>query len=277
MCNERDNKETNRTPHVSVVMGIYNCEKTLDKAIESIISQTYEDWELIMCDDSSTDSTYNIACEYARRDNRIKVLRNEKNVGCNIVLNRCIEEARGKYVAVMDSDDISLPKRLEKEVAILDKNPQYTIVGTAVIHFDEEGDFLQLPRTERPQPSSFVHSIPHAHPSCMVRRNAIMEIGCYYTEKGMYRIEDYYMMARLYAQGYRGYNLQEPLVRYCDDSQAFLRRRWQVRLNEVHTYGKAFKLLKLPFYYYFMLLRPIFVGLLPRPIYNYLHRRPWMQ
>lgn len=277
MCRERGNKECNTAPRVSVVMGVYNCEMTLKRAIESVISQTYENWELIMCDDASTDHSYSIACEYAERDKRIRVLHNDKNVGCNVVLNRCIEEAQGEYIAVMDSDDISLPLRLEKEVAILDKNPQYTMVGAATIHFDEKGDFLNLPRTERPQPSDFMHGIPHAHPSCMVRRSAIMEIGCYHTEKGMHRVEDYYMMACLYARGYRGYNLQEALLRYCDDSNACMRRTWQIRLNEVCTYAKAFKMLKLPFYSYFMLLRPIIVGLLPRPIYNYLHRRPWMR
>lgn len=277
MQRDRENQNISYVPHVSVVMGMYNCAMTLGMAIESIISQTYTDWELIVCDDASTDDTYRIANEYAARDSRIKVLRNEHNVGCNIVLNRCIEMARGEYIAVMDSDDISLPQRLEKEVAILDNNPQYVVVGTATIHFDEKGDFLNLPWKERPQPSDFVHGIPHAHPSCMVRRSAMLEIGCYHTEPGMRRVEDYYMFASLYARGYRGYNLQETLVRYCDDNQAYMRRTWQTRLNEVYTYSKAFKILRLPFILYPMLLRPIVVGLLPRPLYNYLHRRPWMR
>lgn len=275
MCKVRDDRENNQLPRVSVVMGLYNCERTLGRAVESIMSQSYAQWELIMCDDASTDDSFRVACRYAEQDARIKVIRNERNEGCNIVLNRCIAMARGEYVAVMDSDDISLPQRLEKEVAILENNPRYAIVGSAITHFDEEGDFLTLRRNEYPQPSDFVHGIPHAHPSCMIRRKAIMEIGCYYTEKGMHRIEDYYMQACLYARGYRGYNLQESLVRYCDDSRACERRTWRVRLNEVHTYGRAFQMLKLPFYSYFMLLRPIVVGILPRPIYRYLHRRSW--
>ncbi len=274
MCRVENNEQH---PRVSVVMGVYNSEKSLGRAVESIMSQSYTQWELIMCDDASTDASYRVACRYAEQDERIKVIRNERNVGCNVVLNRCIELARGEYVAVMDSDDISLPLRLEKEVAILDNNPQYAIVGTATLHFDEKGDFLNFHHKERPQPADFMYGIPHAHPSCMIRRKAIMAIGCYYTEKGMHRIEDYYMQASLYARGYRGYNLQEVLVRYCDDDHAYMRRTWQTRLNEVYTYAKVFKMLKLPFYAYLMLLRPILVGLLPRPIYRYLHRRPWMQ
>lgn len=104
-------------PHVSVVMGIYNCAHTLPKAIESILNQTYDKWELILCDDCSTDNTYSVAQEYAQKDSRIKLLRNTENTGCNIVLNRCIAAAKGSYIAIMDSDDESLPCRLAREAA----------------------------------------------------------------------------------------------------------------------------------------------------------------
>lgn len=275
MHTDRNNTPLQRPPHVTVVMGMYNCAATLQRAVESIINQTYSDWELIMCDDASTDDTYHIACQLAERDSRIKVLRNTQNIGCNVVMNRCIEAAQGEYIAVMDSDDISLPQRLEREVDILDNNPQYAIVSTGVIFFNEEGDFRTIMGKEIPQPIDLAHSIPHSHPACMVRREALMKIGGYYTEKGMHRIEDYYMMARLYACGYRGYNLQEVLFRYYDNREAYARRTWQVRLNEAHTYCKAMKLLKLPIYTRLYLLRPFLVGMLPLPLYDYLHRRPW--
>lgn len=275
MYTETDNTTHKHTPRVTVVMGMYNCEATLQRAVESIINQTFVDWELIMCDDASTDNTYQLACQLAQKDRRIKVLRNTQNVGCNIVMNRCIEIAQGEYIAVMDSDDISLPYRLEREVEVLDNNPQYAIVSGGAIHFDEEGDFRILIHKEIPQPIDLARCIPHCHPACMIRREAIMKIGGYYTEKGMHRIEDYYMMARLYACGYRGYNLQEAVLRYCDNREAYARRTWQVRLNEVHTYTKAIKLLKLPLYTRLYTLRPILVGLTPAPLYNLLHRRSW--
>lgn len=275
MYAETDNTTHNSTPRVTVVMGMYNCEATLQRAVDSIIGQTLGDWELIMCDDASTDNTYKLACQLAEKDKRIKVLRNAQNVGCNIVMNRCIEAAQGEYIAVMDSDDISLPHRLEREVEVLDNNPQYAIVSTGVMHFDEKGDFRTVRHKEIPQPIDLARSIPHSHPACMVRRDAFMKIGGYCTEKGMHRIEDYYMMARLYACGYRGYNLQEVLYRYYDNHEAYARRTWQVRLNEFHTYSKAIKLLKLPLYTHLYLLRPILVGLIPPPLYNMLHRRPW--
>lgn len=273
--NANATNNNNSSPRISVVMGIYNCEATLERAVESIISQTYQDWELIMCDDASTDNTYQLACELAKRDNRITVLRNEKNIGCNVVLNRCIELARGKYIAVMDSDDISLPKRLEREVKILDKNPQYSIVSSATKHFDENGDFMTIRRKERPQPTDFVCGIPHAHGACMIRTKVLKEIGCYITAKRLKRVEDYYMMACIYALGYRGYNIQEILYKVHDNREAYDRRTWSNRINEVYTYNKTYKLLRLRLIHRIMLIRPLLVGMLPRPIYNFLHRRPW--
>ena len=257
-------------------MGVYNGATTLERAVTSIVSQSYEEWEMIICDDASTDNSYEIACRCAEKDARITVLRNEYNLGCNIVLNRCIEQARGKYIAIMDCDDISLPYRLEKEVNILEQNPQYAIVGTAIIHFNEKGDFMTFRHKERPQPKDFAHGITHAHPTCMIRRSALMDIGMYETNKYMHRVEDYYMLARLYARGYRGYNIQEPLFRYRDDNTSYANRKWKNRRNELYTLWRAFNQLRLPFWHYVMLLRPILVGILPRPIYSYLHRRPWL-
>ncbi|MDK0922904.1 glycosyltransferase family 2 protein, partial [Clostridium perfringens] len=99
---------------VSIIMGIYNCEKTLSDCIDSLLNQTYTNWELIMCDDSSTDCTYKIAKRYAEKYNNIILLRNETNKKLSATLNRCLEVAKGEYVARMDADDIALPTRLEK-------------------------------------------------------------------------------------------------------------------------------------------------------------------
>ena len=273
MCNTREDKQ--HSPTVTVVMGVYNSATSLRRAVASIIAQTYSDWEMIICDDASTDNSYDIACELAQKDSRIKVLRNEKNVGCNIVLNRCIEMARGEYIAIMDSDDISLPHRFEKEVEILDKNPQYAIVGGLARHFNKDGDYMTSTFNERPRPIDFTRGITHSHPTCMIRRKAIMDVGLYTCDKNMHRVEDYYMMAKLYAHGYRGYNIPEVLLRYRDDEASFVNRKWKNRLNEVYTYWHAYHQLRIPFWRYYRLLRPILVGLLPRPLYNYLHRRPW--
>ena len=94
-------------------MSVYNGEKTLGKAIDSIIAQTYEDYEFIICDDASTDGTWSILEKYCEADNRIILLRHSENKGLGASLNDCLQAARGKYIARQDADDISKPERIE--------------------------------------------------------------------------------------------------------------------------------------------------------------------
>ena len=126
---------------VSVVMGIYNCASTLQEALDSLYAQTLQDFEIVLCDDGSIDKTYEIAKQNADTHPNIKLIRNEKNSGLNITLNNCLKIAEGKYIARMDGDDISLPTRFEKEATFLDEHPEYAIVSTPMIYFDEAGDF----------------------------------------------------------------------------------------------------------------------------------------
>ena len=97
-------------------MGIYNCADTLKQAVESIQAQTCTDWELILCDDGSADHTYEVAQMLAKAEERIIVLKNEKNLGLNYTLNHCLERASGKYIARMDGDDDCLPERFAKQL-----------------------------------------------------------------------------------------------------------------------------------------------------------------
>ena len=126
-------------PRVSIIMGVYNGFKRMDRSIQSIIEQTYKDWEFIICDDGSSDDSYKKLQEYATKDNRIVVIKNVQNAGLAQTLNNCLKEVKGEYVARMDDDDYSDPYRLEKEVAFLDIHPEYAIVATGRNMMDEEG------------------------------------------------------------------------------------------------------------------------------------------
>src|SRR5699024_1005289 len=130
----------NQKPRISVIMGIYNCERTLPEAIESILNQTFTDWELIMCDDGSTDNTYQIALKYANQyPAKIVLIQNKCNCGLNYTLNRCLDVATGEMIARMDGDDICSSKRFEVEITELDREPEITIVSTDMGYFDESG------------------------------------------------------------------------------------------------------------------------------------------
>ena len=108
---------------ISVLIGIYNCASTLVEALDSLYAQTFKDFKVILCEDGSTDNTYDVAEKYAQSHDNIILLRNEGNMGLNYTLNRCLEYADTEYVARMDGDDISLPHRLETEINFLDAHP----------------------------------------------------------------------------------------------------------------------------------------------------------
>lgn len=125
------------SPTATVLLAVYNGERFLAEAIESILTQTFTDFELIVIDDGSVDGTAEIIREYAGRDERIRCFQLEENRGQSAALNRGLAEARGDYVAKMDSDDISLPRRLEIQVEFLQANPEIGVVGARRKYVDE--------------------------------------------------------------------------------------------------------------------------------------------
>jgi len=127
-------------PKVSVMMPAYNVENYIKEAIESILNQTFQDYELIIIDDGSTDSTYQVMEYYAQKSNKIRIFKNEKNEGLVYTRNRLLELANGEYLAALDSDDISLLDRLEKQVNFLDKNPEIDLLGGGLEFFREGSD-----------------------------------------------------------------------------------------------------------------------------------------
>lgn len=259
---------------VSIIMGIYNCADTLPEAVDSILAQTFTDWELIMCDDGSADDTYRVAQSYqARYPDRIRVLSNGRNLGLNRTLNHCLEHACGEYIARMDGDDISLPQRLEKEAAFLDTHPEFAIVSSPMIYFDENGDWGRGMEILHPQPSDFVAGTPFCHAPCMVRAEAYRAVGGYSQDRRTLRAEDYYLWFCMYAAGYRGANLAEPLYKVRDDENAYHRRKFRYALNEAYVRFCGYRMLKLPLRSYLYVVRPIAVNLLPGALYRYLHHR----
>ena len=148
---------------VSVIMGIYNCAPTLVEALDSLYAQTYQDFKIILCEDGSSDNTYEVAKQYQAQHDNIVLIRNEKNMGLNITLNRCLELVDTEYVARMDGDDISLPDRFEKEVKFLDEHPEYALVSCPMIYFDENGVFRIGKDGGEPSKKSFILSAPFCH------------------------------------------------------------------------------------------------------------------
>ena len=249
---------------ISILMGIYNCEKTLDIAINSIINQTYENWELIMCDDGSSDQTYLIAQKYAEKyPNKIVVLKNEKNIRLAATLNKCAQYATGKYIARMDADDISVENRLEKQVYFLEEHLEYDLVGTYMKAFDDAGERNIIPIKAKPQKTDLPKFNPFHHATIMMKKSTFDTLGGYHVSKLTTRAEDVDLWFRFYKQGFCGYNLSEPLYLVREDTETFHRRTWKHSLEASRVLMNGIKMLGLPMKYYIFALKPVISQITP--------------
>lgn len=259
---------------ISVLMGIYNCASTLVEALDSLYAQTYQDFKIILCEDGSTDNTYEVAQQYAGKHDNIILLRNERNMGLNYTLNRCLEQADTEYVARMDGDDISLPERFEKEINFLDEHPEFVVVSCPMIYFDKDGVFrVDTMARKNPTKMNLIYGSPFCHAPCMARTAAFKAVGGYSEAKRYLRVEDYNLWAKLYAAGYKGSNLQEPLYKMRDDRSAAKRRTLRARWNSTLAKFEAYYKLGIPLKYYPKALNPLMIGLLPNWLYVYLRKR----
>lgn len=255
-------------------MPVFNCESTLSDAIDSILTQTYMNWKLIICDDGSTDNTYDIVKKYkVSNPDKIILIKNDKNYGLNYSLNRCLEYVDTEFVARMDGDDISLATRFEQEIDFLDDHPEYAIVSTPMIYFDEDGDYRIGKGGKEPLRCDLPKGTPFCHATCLVRSEAYKIVKGYSVSKNRMRVEDWDLWIRMYEAGYKGYVLENALYKMRDDRNAYKRRKFKYRINEAKVSASATKKMKLPGKYYIWAVRPILVGLLPKFIYDKLHRR----
>ena len=260
-------------PKISILMGIYNCAGTLPDAIDSILRQTVTDWELILCDDGSADDTLSVAKRFAQaHPDRIVLLQNPQNMGLNATLNRCLSVARGEFIARMDGDDICAPERFAEELAVLESEPDIAIVSTDMHCFDESGIWGMIRYPEYPQPKDFLANSPFCHAPCMVRKEAYDAVGGYSVDKKLLRVEDYHLWVKMYQAGYRGKNIHKPLYSMRDDRNANSRRKFRYRINEAYVRMLVVRELGLPATAYVFAMRPILVGLLPKPVYDKLHK-----
>lgn len=126
---------------VSIIVPLYNCEKFIGKTIESVIAQTYKDWEMIIVDDASNDNSYNIACGYAKQDARIKLFRMTENKGASACRNFALQQSSGRYIAFLDSDDIWSPHKLYLQIAYMQRH-KALLSHTAYIFMDEKSKIM---------------------------------------------------------------------------------------------------------------------------------------
>lgn len=259
---------------VSVIMGIYNCQDTLRESIDSIINQTYNNWELIMCDDMSTDNTYKIAQSYLEKyPNKVKLIQNKKNSGLAFSLNQCLKYVTGEFIARQDGDDLSVKNRFEVQVKFLEENKQYDLVASKMISFDENGvNGLRGVSFDEPKISDLSRSTAFCHATIMAREYVYKELNGYRVNKYTMRCEDVDLWFRFFAKGYKGYNLQEGLYMVRDDLNAYKRRTLKSYLYLMKVNFDGYKMVNMPKKYYVFLIKPILSALIPKTIMKKYHK-----
>ncbi|WP_409966966.1 glycosyltransferase family 2 protein [Bengtsoniella intestinalis] len=260
---------------MSVILATYNGASTIDMAIDSIVKQSFTDWELIVCDDGSTDGTYPKLLEWQEKDNRIRVVRNGQNLGIAAASNHCLRYVAGQYIAKMDDDDVSDPRRFALQVLFLDSHQSIAFCGTGYHLYDGTTMQATPQLIPYPQKKDFLWNQPFLHPSCMFRRNAIDAVNGYRTAKETARAEDYDMLMRMYALGLKGCNLPEPCYCYrVTLADMKKKRRYRFRVDECVVRWKGFSKLGILFPVgWIFVLKPLFVGLLPHRMLYRIHRK----
>lgn len=199
-------------PLISVILPVYNGEKYICKALDSILYQTYQHFELIVIDDSSTDATPLIIKDYQKNNSKIQVIYLKQNKGLTACLNLGIQAAHGQYIARMDADDICLPKRFEKQVRFLENHPDVAALGAAFRLIDASGHKIKdyvFSNNHHILIWNFLFFNPICHPSVMIRMEALRKVG-FYDEK-LKRAQDYDLWWRISAIGKLS-NLKENLL-----------------------------------------------------------------
>jgi len=198
-------------PIISVVMAVYNSEKYIREAVDSILNQTFRNFEFIIINDGSTDKTQEILESY--NDPRI-VLTHQKHMGLTKSLNKGIALAKGKYIARQDADDISLPDRLEKQIEFLELHKDISLIGTAAKIIDIRGFYLKTIKYPTDHSSlriAIKHSNHFWHGSVMFRKQNFFELGGY--QEILFTAQDYDLWLR-FVEKFKVANLSDPLYKY---------------------------------------------------------------
>ena len=249
--------QTENKSKISIIMGIRNGGARFIEAVKSIEAQTYTDWEFVICDDGSTDDTYDKLLQYAHDKPNYKIIRNEKNLGLAATLNHCLEYCTGQYIARMDDDDFSYPDRFEKQIGYLELHPEISFISSSADIYDGKkitGQRILLPN---PSKKDLVYGSHFIHPATMFRAEALRAVGGYRVCKATMRGQDYDLFMRLYGAGYQGANITDPLFRYTEDRANFKRRTFKARIGEMKIRIHGYKAMKVMHWAFPFVLKPM--------------------
>lgn len=253
-------------PEISVLMGVYYRRESLDllrRSIQSILEQSFSNFEFLICDDGSSEAARTYIRAAAEKDSRIRIIERHDMFTLSAKLNICLQAARGPFIARMDDDDCAHLDRFEKQLTFMQDRPELSFVGSNVELWNngQRVGIRKLP--EHPEVQNFLFTQPYVHPAMMFRRTVLLDAGGYSEDKYCILCEDYDLLLRLYEKGCHGANLQECLLDYTIPDTAKGSRKMKHRWNETVTRYRRFRDLHLlpgalPY-----VVKPIAVGVLP--------------
>jgi len=250
-------------------MGVYYRRPNtalLERSVQSILAQNLAQFELLIADDGSTKEAIQFLEQMAKKDARIRFIRTGSLFTLSEKLNACLRQSNGALLARMDDDDASHPQRFAKQAAALAEHPEIAFVGSNAALYRNCICVGSRILPEYPAVKDFFFTQPYLHPALMFRREVLLSVGGYSESPNCLLCEDYDLLLRLYAKGFRGMNLQEKLLDYNLPYTAKGGRKMRHRWNETVTRYRRFQELRvlpqaLPY-----VIKPLVVGLLPEPV-----------
>jgi len=251
---------------VSVIIACYNGEQYIDECLESIVNQSYQNIEIIICDDASTDDSYLLLKKWQIKDYRIKLLHNVQNMHSAASRNACLNIANGKYILIQDIDDISKPNRINVLLNNLKAN-KVDFVSSSMSTIDNSGNvnYNQLLKHKKfPSKYDFLWGISFNHPATLFNKEILNKVNGYRVAEETKVSEDYDMFMRLYAIGAKGMNIDEPLYLYRTNAANYKITKLSNRIKECKIRYKGFKQLNILLIGFPMIFKPLIVLVLKR-------------
>ncbi len=257
---------------VSVIMSEYNTdEKLLKEAIKSILEQTYKNLEIIIIDDNGKNDVQKVAEEF--NDNRIRVLKNDKNQGLVFSLNRAINESRGKYLIRMDTDDYSYRDRIEKQVKFMEEHSEYAVAGGRADYYNGSEIFAESKFFGEVTKSILSKGPAIIHPTVIMRKDIIEKVGGY---QNYNRCEDYALWIELALNGYKMYVIDEKVLRYHLSLSDYSKRKLSTRKGFFKLLKEKYRKLNPSITSYWLLVIKTFVaGIMPYKLMANYHKHKY--
>lgn len=250
-------------PKVSVIIPTFNNKNEISRCINSILNQTYRDYEIIIVDDCSTDGTYEFIKTNFGINNKIKVFKNGENMKAAYTRNKALTESSGEYIAIQDADDYSADNRLFEQVNFLDANTDIDFVGSNAVSFDDDSFWKNTNVKKNPQIEDFKNHHPFIHASIMFRRKVLNDIGGYRVAKETQRGQDYDLLMRLYNNGFKGENIESYLYFYYETIETVKKRNLRRRLDGVKIRLRYYPWKNMSFSEKIRIIRTIILGFIP--------------